>query len=88
MNSLQNVCNLVGKVVNIPQVLEHTVEAVCWDITMGAAGTALGQMFLSKNLCILNYFQSSFCFVELKSKDCTIEDLTMINILKVPLAVR
>jgi len=26
----------------------HTVEAVSWDITMGAAGTALGQMFLRK----------------------------------------
>jgi hypothetical protein len=50
MNSLQNVCNLVGKVVNIPQILEHSVEAVSWDITLGAAGTALGQMFLSKYL--------------------------------------
>jgi len=46
MNSLQNVADMVGRIVSIPQLLEHPVEAVCWDITLGVAGTGLGQLFL------------------------------------------
>jgi hypothetical protein len=46
MNALQNVCDLVGRVAHVPQMLEHPVETVCWDITLGVAGTALGQLFL------------------------------------------
>lgn len=41
-----NVSNLVGGVVNIGPAVCQPVEALSWDITLGTAGTGLGQLIL------------------------------------------
>lgn len=43
-----NVSNLVGGVVSIARATSHPVEALAWDITLGTAGTGLGQLILGK----------------------------------------
>ncbi|OXA63685.1 uncharacterized protein LOC110863020 [Folsomia candida] len=43
-----NVSNLVGGVVNIGPAVCQPVEALSWDITLGTAGTGLGQLILGK----------------------------------------
>ncbi|CAL8123019.1 unnamed protein product [Orchesella dallaii] len=47
MNSLQRLSNLIGGTVLGTPLSGNGVEALCWDITLGAAGTGIGQKILS-----------------------------------------
>lgn len=47
MNSLQRLSNLIGGTIMGAPLSGTNVEAFCWDITMGAAGTGIGQRILS-----------------------------------------
>lgn len=47
MNSLQRLSNLIGgTIIGVP-LSGNKVEALCWDITLGVAGTDIGQKILS-----------------------------------------
>lgn len=41
-----NVSNLIGGVVSIAGAVSQPVDALSWDITLGTAGTGLGQLIL------------------------------------------
>jgi hypothetical protein len=43
-----NLSNLIGSVVSIPPASKYPVESVCWDITLGTAGTGFGQYILGE----------------------------------------
>lgn len=47
MNSLQRLSNLIGGTIMGSPLSGTTVEALSWDITLGVAGTGIGQKILS-----------------------------------------